>query len=413
MQHADSQIQKLQVDITLRSLELHLGRLVRSSKWNEQAKNTCVVAYFSPNCNGESDHDSCKQLEEGASVQLSAACFKLPNPSCSLVFELLCTVETAERKACKHLLGRGYVTLSSLKQKSVNNVEVKFKLPREAWFTAGVARCNVTIRACPGFDRSTNHVWYVGNAVKQIESMARDVSTQALNIFFDSKLIKPVHPALHSFHCPYTNDFLPGGFFSQITPVCSHQERHMLLCLQYGVDTAELSMDEFTRRCEVQLESMGQLNHDTVAVLRAIASAAVINASVAPYCVDHTLKGKKASGEGGLGAEVYDCCNGQLHGEGMSGGDCEDKGCSASVWINCLISGPGHRESVAEWSSPALKAAARLIDAWYRPVLTIWVRTYVCVAPPRCSYHAHAGCCDGRVAGSRIRKPGERICVSH
>ena len=80
-----------------------------------------------------------------------------------------------------------------------------------------------------------------------------------------------------------------------------------------------------------------------------------------------------------ISTEVYDCCNGQLHGVGLSGGDCEDKGCSASVWINCLISGPGHRESVAKWSSPALKAAARLIDAWYRPVLTIWVCHTFCV----------------------------------
>lgn len=398
----DTTVQNIKVDITLRALKLHLGRLTRSNKWHEQAKNTSVVAYLSPNCNGESDEQSCKLLEEATPVQLSATCFKLPNPSCALVFELLCTVETAELKTCKHLLGRGYVKLSSLKQKSSNSVDVKFKLPREAWFTAGVAHCDVTIRAFPGFDRSSNHTWYVGKDMKKIESIARHVSSQALNIFFDSKLMKPLNPALHSFHCPYTNDFLPGGFFSQITPVCSHQERHMQLCLQYGVDTAELTMDEFTRRCEVQLESMGQLNHDTIAVLRAIASAAVISASVAPYCVDHTLKGKKASGEGGLGAEVYDCCNGQLHGAGLSGGDCEDKGCSASVWINCLISGPGHRESVAEWSSPALKAAARLIDAWYRPCLTIWVRMCVVCRLGDNNTVRGAGCRDCCFAGRCI-----------
>ena len=58
-----------------------------------------------------------------------------------------------------------------------------------------------------------------------------------------------------------------------------------------------MTMEEFTRRCEVQLQSMGQLNQETVDVLRAIASAAVICASVSPYAVDHTLKGKRSNGD--------------------------------------------------------------------------------------------------------------------
>lgn len=364
----------MEVEITLQTLTLHLGKLVRSTKWHERVDKTYVVAYFSPNCNGENDDDSCKLLTKGEQVVLSAPCFKKPHPSSCLVMELICTVETAERKQCKHLLGRAYVCFSGLKQKSNNAVTVNFQLPREAFFTAGEATCDVLIKKHPGYQRASDQVWYVGGAVKTIETLARKVAHEALAVFFDSKLMKPVDPALHSFHCPYANNFLPGGFFSMITPVCSHEQRHMQLCLQYGVDTAQLTMEEFTRRCEVQLQSMGQLNQETVDVLRAIASAAVICASVSPYAVDHTLKGKRANGEGGLGSEVYDCCLGAVHGHMISGGDCEDKGCAASVWINCLISGPGHRDSTAEWTDPALKAAAQLIRQWYRPVLTIWVR---------------------------------------
>lgn len=380
----------MQVDITLNALTLHLGSLTRSSKWAEKVQNTYVVAYFSPNCNHSSDHDCCKQLTQGTCVDLSAECFKKPHPSCSIVFELLCSVETAERKMCKHLLGRDYVTMSTLKQKSSNNVTIKFKLPREAWFIAGEAQCEITVKSHPGFERSYNKVWFVGQGMAKIKGVARKVAQEALDIFFDSNLMKPVHPALHSFHCPYTNDFLPGGFFSQITPVCSHEERHMLLCFQYGIDMSGLTIEEFTQRCNAQLQATGHLNHDTIDVLRAIALAAVITGACAPYCVDHSMRGKRIEGEGGLGAEVFDCCNGSLHGAALSGGDCEDKACSASVFINCLITGPGHRESVAEWSHPCLKAASELIRKWYRPVMTIWA-----VATPALQGAASASQGDG------------------
>jgi len=337
-----------------------------------------------------SDNLCCKQLIEQNVVELEAECFKRPNPSSTIVFELICNVSTAEQKLCKHLLGRDYITVSGLKQKSSNMVTVKFKLPREAWFIAGEALCEITVKAHPGFETARNKVWFVGQSMPKIKGIARKVAQKALDIFFDSKLITPIHPALHSFHCPYTNDFLPGGFFSQITPVCSHEERHMLLCLQFGVDTTGLTIDKFTERCNSQLKAMGHLNHATIDVLRAIALAAVITGACAPYCVDHSMRGKRVEGEGGLGAEVFDCCNGSLHGAALSGGDCEDKACSASVFINALISGPGHRESVAEWSHPCLKAASELIRKWYRPVMTIWA-----VATPALQGAASASQGDG------------------
>ena len=65
---------------------------------------------------------------------------------------------------------------------------------------------------------------------------------------------------------------------------------------------------------------------------------------------------------------------GRIHGHMISGGDCEDKDVLRRCGSIASISGPGHRDSTAEWFDPALKAAAQLIRQWYRPVLTIWVR---------------------------------------
>lgn len=325
----------LEVCVTLRNVQANLGSLKSSDKWCERKSNLFVFAYFSRNCNIESDEHSCLELTENTPVCLRATCFEKPNPSARLVVEMQCIIKTAEDSLCKHTLGRATVLLSSLSQKKALPMNIQMGLRREAYFVAGNVQADIQLVKTPGFKKCLTQTFFVEKNVDQLISYGQNTVQSMLNLFFKSSSdssLRPINKALHCFHCPYLNgvfnnpvlyraalltydaDFIPGGFFASVLPVSAHDELHMRLCLKYGCNAAGLSETEFTQRCESQLESISQILPKTMSILRAIALATVICASTSPYCVDHNFRGRSVNGEGGLATEMYDCSLGGLHG---------------------------------------------------------------------------------------------------
>ena len=342
-----------------------LGQL--PSKWSESATACRLIAYFSTNTHAASDTNACcaVALDDSSTQLLYSSCIRSPAPSAQLRFELLCTVRTAEGRACRHRLGVSGILLRNIRTES-SSVELVLKEPRAA-DNVGSVHITVCAHSMPpttALDGKTP--WYLGDQIFATDTLASAIAKEQLQEFYTPELT-PAHTALNSIHCPLQGKTLPGGWLASIRPCESSDEHHMLLCFQYGCDMAEIDFDTFVRYTTAQLKEPSKLLPTTRVVLCALASAAVVLASLTPYCVDHALNGKRNRSEGGLGCEAFDCSRGAVHGTLPGGGDCEDKAVTALCFCRDLVNGPGHHTQPTVWSHPVLAAAQRVTDAWYRP----------------------------------------------